>query len=81
MLSPISGTITPQDVAAGGPLAGVYATSPNRLDGWTRGANLCNASQSGGAHGVAVDGGGTVCRSSARRTRTGRSWSWALPAG
>jgi hypothetical protein len=60
VLSPISGTITPRDVAAGGPLAGVYATSPNRLDGWTGGANLCNASQSGGAYGVAVNGGGAV---------------------
>jgi hypothetical protein len=60
VLSPISGTITPQDVASGGPLAGVYAASPNRLDGWTGGADLCNASESGGAYGVAVDGGGMV---------------------
>lgn len=53
--------ISPQDVAAGGPLAGVYAASPNRLDGWTGGLDLCTASS--GSYGVAVDGGGTVYES------------------
>jgi len=50
--------IAPQDVAIGGPLTGVYATSPDRLDGWTGGVDLCHAS--GSSYGVAVDDGGTV---------------------
>ena len=53
--------IAPQDVAVGGLLAGVYAASPNRLDGWIGGVSLCTAST--GSYGVAVDGGGTVYES------------------
>ncbi len=51
--------IAPQDVAVGGPLAGVFATSPARLDGWIiGGASLCSVP--GSSYGVALDPAGNL---------------------
>jgi sugar lactone lactonase YvrE len=83
-LTPLTGSIAPQDVASGGPLAGVYAASPNRFDGWTAGANLCNASQPGSSYGVAVDGSGTAYASDTQAgviNRYNASVAVCVPAG